>query len=86
MIMKRKILILAGAVLLLTAVGCSKKKTCRCIVRGANSSLVRVVKINKGECTSLQNYEAHDELDSIWNEPLLCTDYEFRIDTIFEEK
>ena len=81
MIMKRKILILAGVVLLLTAVGCSKKKTCRCIVRGAGSSLVRVVKIDKGECSSLKYYES----DSIWLEPLLCTDYEFRIDSIFEE-
>lgn len=75
-------LILAVA---LTA-ACSKKKTCRCIVRGAGSSLVRVVKIDNGECTSLRYYEAHDELDSVWLEPLLCTDYVFRIDSIFEEK
>lgn len=86
MIMKRKIMVLAAAAVLLVVAGCSKAKTCRCIVRGGGSSLVRIVKIDNGECTSLRYYEAHDELDSVWLEPLLCTDYEFKIDSIFEEK
>lgn len=83
MIMKRKILLLAGAALLLAgAAGCSKEKTCRCSVRG--TSHVRIIKIDKGDCTQLHVFQGHDAVDSIWADSLLCTDYEFRIDSIFE--
>lgn len=81
---KKTILCLAALALLATAVGCSKAKTCRCSVRG--TSHVRIVKIDKGECTSLKVFAGHDALDSIWADSLLCTDYEFHIDSIFEEK
>ena len=80
--MKRKIISLVAVALLLTVAGCNKQKTCRCSVRGTSD--VRIVKIDKGECTSLKVFEGHDELDSIWADSLLCTDYEFHIDSIFE--
>ena len=83
MIMKHKILILAGAALLLAAAaGCSKQKTCRCSVK--NTSRVRIVKIEKGECDQLHWFQGHDEVDSLWADSLLCTDYDFRIDSIYE--
>ena len=81
--MKRRLLLSGAMLLLLTAVGCSKAKTCRCSVLG--TSHVRIVKIDKGECTSLKYFEGHDALDSVWTDRLLCTDYEFRIDSIFED-
>ncbi len=83
-IMKHKILMPAVALLLVAgATGCSKQKTCRCSVMG--SSTVRVVKIDKGECDQLNVYTYHTPLDVTMTDSLLCTDYEFMIDSIYND-
>lgn len=79
----KKNAILCLAVLSLLAVGCSKQKTCRCSVIG--SSTVRIVKIDGGECEQLRLYTYPDVYDTLLVDSLLCTDYEFSIDSIFNE-
>lgn len=82
--MKQKIIALtAAAVLLATLSGCSKQKTCRCSVRG--TSTVRIIKIDKGECTQLSHINYHSALDEQLTDSLICTDYEFLIDSIFND-
>ena len=82
--MRKKVTILAGAaVLLIGAAGCSKQTTCRCSVMG--QSTVRIIKIDKGECDQLNVYRYHTPLDVMMTDSLLCTDYEFLIDSIYEE-
>ena len=82
--MKHKIIALtAAAVLLMTFAGCSKQKTCRCSVRG--TSTVRIIKIDKGECTQLSHLDYHSPLDEQLTDSLICTDYEFMIDSIYND-
>lgn len=82
--MKHKIIALTGATLLIfTLAGCSKQKTCRCSVRG--TSTVRIIKIDKGECTQLSHLEYHSPLDEQLVDSLICTDYEFLIDSIYND-
>ena len=81
--MKRRMLLLAGAVMLLTAVGCSKQKNCRCAVRG--TSTVRIITIERGECAQLKVFQYNDALDSLHVDSLVCTDYEFDIDHIYNK-
>lgn len=82
--MKHRILLLtAAAALLLGLVGCSKQKTCRCSVRG--TSTVRIIKIDKGECTQLSHLDYHSALDDQLVDSLICTDYEFQIDSIYND-
>ena len=69
--------------LLLTVAGCNKQKTCRCSVRGTSD--VRIVKIEKGECEQLKFYQYHTALDSLEVDSLVCTGYEFDIDSIFKD-
>ena len=80
--MKKKA-ILCVAALALLAMGCSKQKTCRCSVIG--ESTVRIIKIDRGECSQLHTYNWHTQLDTLVVDSLLCTDYEFEIDTLFNE-
>ena len=80
--MKKKA-ILCLAALALLAVGCSKQKTCRCSVIG--SSVVRIINIDRGECNQLLTYNYHTSLDSARVDSLVCTDYEFDIDTLFND-
>ncbi len=61
------------------AVSCSKEKRCRCLV--LHSSLVRIIKIDGGNCEDLKLYKYHTPLDSLKVDSLLCTDYEFKIDS-----
>lgn len=78
--MKRKYLLLGLAALLAVgAVSCSKEKRCRCSV--LHSSLVRIIKIDGGNCEDLKLYKYHTPLDSLKVDSLLCTDYEFKIDS-----
>ena len=82
--MKKKLLMIAGvAVLMLGAVSCSKEKTCRCAVQ--NSSRVRIIKIESGNCEDIKYFKYHTALDSLKVEVLLCTDHEFEIDDIFNK-
>lgn len=80
--MKKKIAILAVAVLALAFAACNKQKTCRCSVLGTQN--VRIIKIDRGECEQLHTFTYHNVMDSIRLDSLLCTDYEFLIDSIFE--
>ena len=78
--MKRKYLLLGlAAMLAVGAVSCSKEKRCRCSV--LHSSLVRIIKIDGGNCEDLKLYKYHTPLDSLKVDSLLCTDYEFKIDS-----
>lgn len=83
--MKRKTLILAAVALLsVGTMGCAdKSKTCRCSVLGTNK--VRIIKIDKGECEDLLEYHHHNVLDTLIIDSLLCTDYEFLIDSIYND-
>ena len=80
--MKKKIT-LCVAVLALLAVGCSKEKTCRCSV--LHSTKVRVIKISGGNCEDIKIFRYHTDLDSLKVDSLLCTDYEFDIDSIYND-
>lgn len=83
--MKRKTItiILAAGALLFVVAGCSKQKTCRCTVLG--TSKVRIVKVEKGDCRDLSVYQYHTTVDSLKVDSLLCTDYPFDIDSIYNE-
>lgn len=81
--MKRKIFTLAALAVLTMAAGCSKQKTCRCAV--LNSATVRVIKIESGECSDLKLFKYHNTLDTLMVDSLLCTDYQFAIDSIYKD-
>jgi uncharacterized protein YqkB len=81
--MKRKIMVLAAAAVLLVVAGCSKAKTCRCAVIG--TSKVRIIKIESGNCEDIHIYRYHTLLDSLKIDSLVCTDYEFAIDSIYND-
>lgn len=81
--MKKKA-ILCMAALALLAAGCTKQKTCRCSVIG--KSVVRIITIEKGECDQLHTYNYHTMLDTLVVDSLLCMDYEFEIDSIYNNK
>jgi len=86
MISRKQKTILSAAALcavLLLAQGCAKEKTCRCTVRG--TAKVRVVKIEKGRCEQLSTLHYHTDLDSLKVDSLLCTDFDFAIDSIYNE-
>ena len=80
--MKKKIAIAAVAVLALGLTACNKQQTCRCSVLGTQN--VRIIKIDKGECEQLKTFTYHNVMDSVKVDSLLCTGYEFLIDSIFE--
>ena len=48
-------------------------------------STVRIIKIEHGECNQLLTYNYHTMLDSAMVDSLVCTDYEFDIDTLFND-
>ena len=68
-----------GLIGLLVTTGCSKEKTCRCSVVG--SPTVRIIKIDGGNCEDFKTLRYHTPLDELVVEDLLCTDYEFKIDS-----
>ncbi|MCQ2297606.1 MAG: hypothetical protein MJZ51_03185 [Bacteroidales bacterium] len=87
--MKRKIMIIGALVLVVLAAGCSKKKSCRCAVRSsqADPQKVRIITVpNSFNCLNM-NYVDYDqsEIQQDWRDTLLCTDYEFDIDSIFNK-
>ena len=82
--MKKKYLFLGMmAVEMLFAVGCSKEKTCRCSV--LHSSKVRVIKIKGGNCEDIKLLRYHTDQGDLKIDSLLCTDYEFAIDSIYDD-
>ena len=80
-IQNSKFIIAAAALLLLAA--CSKEQTCRCSVLGTQN--VRILKINKGECEQIKTSTYHNAMDSVKTDSLLCTGYQFRIDSIYQK-
>lgn len=80
--MKKKIALCVVALTMLVA-ACSKEKTCRCSVVG--TSVVRIIKIDSGDCRDFRTYTYHSSLDSLEVETLVCTDYEFEIDSIYNK-
>lgn len=80
--MKKKVFLCVAALALL-AVGCSKQKTCRCSVIG--ESTVRIIKIEHGECEQLRTYNHPTMLDTLVVDSMLCMDYEFEIDSIYNK-
>lgn len=83
--MKRRLFHLSFIIfaLALLVAGCSKQKTCRCSVLG--QSTVRIIKIEKGECNQLLTFNHPTMLDTLVVDSLVCTDYEFAIDSLFNE-
>jgi hypothetical protein len=84
--MKKKVLLgmgIVGLVCMLGLTGCSKEKRCRCAV--LHSSNVRIVKIQSGNCEDLKLFRYHTPLDSLKVDSLLCTDYEFMIDSVYND-
>lgn len=82
--MKKKYLFIGmfAAAMFLT-VGCSKEKTCRCSV--LHSSKVRVIKINGGSCEDIKIFSYHNDVGILQIDSLICTDYEFAIDSIYNK-
>jgi hypothetical protein len=80
--MKKKylLMVILAAGMLLVA-GCSKEKTCRCAVIGTPN--VRIIKISKGECEQLRVLRYYNFLQQEQVDSLVCTDFEFDIDTVF---
>lgn len=86
--MKKKILIM-GALALVLLAGCSKQKTCRCAVRSVDSNpqKVRIFTVKHSvDCKDLRYVDFdQSEIETDWRDTLLCTDYEFDIDSIFSK-
>jgi len=80
----RPLMALTALLLLMMPVGCDKAKTCRCSVIGTNK--VRIIKIDKGSCEALHVFYDHTTVDSLVVDSLLCTSYEFAIDSIFKDE
>ena len=80
--MKKKVLSVVTVLsLIFLMTGCTKERTCRCAVR--NSSVVRIIEIDKGKCENIKFFRHRDEIDSLFLDSLLCTDYTFDIDSIY---
>lgn len=84
-IMKKTILFMGLAVLLLA--GCSKGKTCRCAILPAsdnsnNANEIRIINIDRGDCKDI-NFVFYDrnggviEKDQDLVDSVLCTDHQF---------
>lgn len=82
--MKKCIIAIACALTVAAlATGCSKQKTCRCAIPG--KPIVRVVTIDKGECTQLLVYDYHTPTEANVTDTLYCMDYEFMIDSVYKD-
>ncbi len=78
--MRKKYLLLGmAAVLAVGAVSCSKEKKCRCAV--LHSSTVRIITIDGGDCEDIKVFRYHTPMNVAVTDSLLCTDYEFKIDS-----
>lgn len=79
--MKKKMLFLAVTTLLLLA-SCVKEKNCRCAV--LKSQTVRIITLKSGSCNSLNYVSYRDELDTLFIDTVVCTDYPFEADSLVE--
>ena len=79
--MKKKLLLLAVATMLL-AVSCVKEKNCRCAV--LKRQTVRIITLKSGSCNSLNHVSYRDELDTLFTDTIVCTDYPFEADSLIE--
>ena len=48
-------------------------------------STVRIIKIENGECEQLRTFNHPTDLDTLLVDSLLCMDYEFEIDSIYNK-
>lgn len=76
--MKKRILLVASALLLLT-VSCNKEKNCRCAV--TNTQTVRIITLKGGNCHDFTYVRYRDVLDQMHVDTVVCTDYPFEADT-----
>ncbi|MCQ2295363.1 MAG: hypothetical protein MJZ67_06885 [Bacteroidales bacterium] len=76
----KKVLLLAGAALLLMCTACTKEKNCRCAVQGTQN--VRIVTIKKGNCNKINVINYFDALDTMHTDVVVCTDYPFDSDSL----
>ena len=79
--MKKRLLFLAVATLLLFA-SCVKEKHCRCAV--LKSQTVRIITLKSGSCNSINLIKYRDDLDSLFTDTVVCTDYPFEADSLIE--
>lgn len=79
--MKKILLLVGAAALLVAATSCSKERTCRCAVFGqqANPQKIRIIKIDKGACEDMR-YVLFDQDPVLYpdrTDSVLCTDFDF---------
>ena len=79
--MKKRMLFLTIATLILLA-SCVKEKHCRCAV--LKSQTVRIITLKSGSCNSLNYVSYRDELDTMFTDTVVCTDYPFEADSLIE--
>lgn len=79
--MKKKLLFIAVATMLLS-VSCVKEKNCRCAV--LKSQTVRIITLKSGSCNSLNQVRYRDDLDTMFTDTVVCTDYPFEADSLIE--
>ncbi len=81
--MKKVLLGLSAAVLLLATVSCTKERICRCSVLstegGFGGQTIRIIKIDKGTCEQLRFvlYDMDPVLHPNLLDSVLCTDFDF---------
>lgn len=80
----KKILMIAGATLVVICASCTKEKNCRCSVLG--NQAVRIITISRGDCSKLNYASYKDELDTVHVDSILCTDYPFSADSLVVER
>lgn len=75
--MKKALLYLCAAVLLLVVSSCTKERKCRCAVLG--EVYERTIIIDKGSCEQLRYvlYDLHSVTSHDVTDSVLCTDFDF---------
>ena len=79
--MKKFLFFLGAIVVLLVVTSCTKERTCRCAVFGAqaNPQKIRIIKIDKGSCEDVR-YVLFDQDPVLYpdiTDSVLCTDFDF---------
>lgn len=78
----KKIILLGALLTLVSFSACKKEKTCRCSV--LHNQNIRLIQIDKGDCRDLRFvFYDRDILHTDLVDSVLCTDYHFASDTLF---
>lgn len=80
----KKILIITGAAIVMLCASCVKEKNCRCSVLGKQD--VRIITIERGDCSKINYASYTDDLDTVHVDSVLCTDYPFSADSLVVER